>query len=147
MTAKEFDAWLEAHPDDEAAIPLFREVLATREREYPDERWPLAYPLRGPGTTLMLAGRHEEAEQVLRRTVEVLTEDPGSADRLVYMIGDARIKLAQCLLAQGRFDESEDLVWLVLESVTDRPDLTSVSETARTQLESIARARSQASIR
>ena len=121
-------AWMKVEHDDyEAAIPLFREVLEARERTLPEERWPLAYPLHGLGTTLMKAGRHEEAEQVLRRTLEVLTEDPGAADRLAFMIGTARNSLSKCLLAQGRLDESEQVVWLALGDLSDRSDLKSTT--------------------
>jgi len=140
-------AWMKVEHDDfEGAIPLFREVLEARERTLPDERWPLAYPLHGLGTTLMQAGYHEEAEQVLRRTIDVLTEDPDSADRLAYLIGTARTSLAKCLLAQGRLDESEQVLWTVLEDMTGRPDLKSTADGAQAQLEAIARARSAASI-
>ena len=141
-------AWMKVEHDDyEGAIPLFREVLEARERTLPDERWPLAYPLHGLGTTLMQAGYHEEAEQVLRRTIEVLTEDPDSADRLAYLIGTARTSLAKCLLAQGRYDEAEQILWIALEAMTGRPDLESTVDGAQAQLEAVARARSEASIR
>jgi tetratricopeptide (TPR) repeat protein len=141
-------AWLLVEHDDlEAAIPVFREVLAVRERAYPEERWPLAYPLHGLGTTLMKAGQHEEAEQVLRRTIDLLTEDPDSADRLAFLIGVARTSLSKCLLAQGRIDESEEIVWTALEDLTARPDQEEAIELAQKQLEAIAVARSEASVR
>ena len=140
-------AWMKVEHDDfDAAIPLFREVLEARERSLPEERWPLAYPLHGLGTTLMKAGRHEEAEQVLRRTLDVLTEAPDAADRLAYLIGTARTSLAKCLLAQGRLDESEQVVWQALEGLSSRPDLKSTTDNLQNQLDAIALARSEASI-
>jgi serine/threonine-protein kinase len=141
-------AWmLVEHDDLDAAIPVFREVLAVRERAFPEERWPLAYPLHGLGTTLMKAGHHEEAEQVLRRTVALLTEDPDSADRLAFFIGVARTSLSKCLLAQGRLDESEEIVWTALADLTARPDQEEAIELAQQQLAAIAVARSEASVR
>jgi serine/threonine-protein kinase len=140
-------AWMkEERGDYEGAVLIFREVLAGRERAYPDERWRLAYPLHGLGVTLMNADRHDEAETVLRRTVEVLLEDQGSVDGLANFIAISRTSLSKCLLAQGRLDESEQLVWLVLEDLSARPDLKSTSEAAQAQLQAIARARSEAAI-
>lgn len=141
-------AWMKVeHAEYEEAIPLFREVLEARERTLPNERWPLAYPLHGLGTTLMHAGRHEEAEEVLRRTIEVLTEDPGTADQVASLVAIARTSLAKCLLAQGKFDESEQVVWKALEEITGRPELEGQADRLQRQLEAIARARSEASIR
>ena len=62
------------------------------------------------------------------------------------MIGTARTSLSKCLLAQGRLDESEQVVWLALGDLSDRPDLKSTTDRLQAQLEAIARARSEASI-
>jgi hypothetical protein len=94
----------------------------------------------------MNADRHDEAETVLRRTVEALLEDQGSVDGLANFIAISRTSLSKCLLAQGRFDESEQLVWLVLGDLSSRPDLKSTSEAAQAQLQAIARAQSEAAI-
>jgi serine/threonine-protein kinase len=140
-------AWMKVERDEfPEAIPLFREVLAAREKQYPDERWPLAYPLHGLGTTLMSAGEHEEAEQVLRRTVEVLTEDSASSAQIAYLVGIARVSLSKCLLAQEKFDESERQAWLAIDAGSGRPDLKPNLELAQEQLEAIAVARSEASM-
>ncbi|TFG62747.1 MAG: tetratricopeptide repeat protein, partial [Gemmatimonadales bacterium] len=141
-------AWMKAERGDyEGAVPVFREVLAERERAYPEERWLLAYPLHGLGVTLMNAGRHAEAEQALRQTVEVLLTDEDSVSRLASLIAISRISLSKCLLAQGRFDESESMAGVALEGLTARPDLKSNADAARVQLEAIARAREETSTR
>ncbi|MEJ2483792.1 MAG: tetratricopeptide repeat protein, partial [Gemmatimonadota bacterium] len=129
------------------AIPLFRQVLSARERQYPNEQWPLAYPLHGLGTTLMEAGELEEAEQILRRTVEVLTEDRASTEAMAYLTGIARVSLSKCLLKRGKLDESERQAWLAIDAVSGRPDLANNLKLAQKQLEAIAVARSEASVR
>jgi serine/threonine-protein kinase len=140
-------AWmLEERGDLEGAVRVFREVLDQRELAYPERRWQLAYPLHGLGVTLMELGRHEEAELALRETVRVLVEHGGVEGRLANLKGIARTSLARCLLAQGRLDESERLAWRVLEDVSSDPNLQSVSDGARSHLEEVARARSQAAL-
>ena len=140
-------AWMLYERDDfEGAESVFRDVLAERDRAYPRERWRLAYPLHGLGATLMRLGRHAEAEEAFRGTVRLLEEHGGDEGRLAYLTAIARTSLARCLLARGRLDESERLVWRVIEETSSDPKLSSQAENATKLLEQIAVARSEASL-
>ena len=140
-------AWmLKERGAGEAAASVFREVLAERKRAYPDEQWALAYPLHGLGLTLMEIDRHPEAEEALRETVRVLVEHGGDEGRLANLTAIARSSLARCLLAQGRLDEAEQLVWLVLEDTSSKPEMKDSNRGASRLLEQIAVARSEAAL-
>jgi eukaryotic-like serine/threonine-protein kinase len=141
-------AWMLVERGDlEGGVRVFREVLAERDRAYPNERWRLSYPLHGLGVTLMELGEHAEAEEVLRETVRVLEQHGGDEGRLTRLTATSRTSLARCLLAQGRLDESENLAWTVLDETSSSPQLASLSKSASRLLERIAVARSEAALR
>lgn len=105
--------------DYAAAEPLYREVLRTRRRLYPDARLPLAYPLYGLGWVLAEEGRVGEAEPLLRRVVAILRDEDVHDVRLDL----ARNALGRCLALAGRYDEAEPLLVSSWESARRRPGL------------------------
>lgn len=89
----------------DAAEPLYRKVLAVKERLGAERNVGYAYPLYGLGRVLTEKGETAEAESLLADAVEILST---SGNPVLYNI--ALSVLGECLFLQGRMREARAFV-------------------------------------
>jgi serine/threonine-protein kinase len=96
------------HGNYAKAEPLYREVLRRRQAAYPADSMARAYVLHGLGWSMTELGRPEEAESLLRESLNLIVARGFGSDHVLYHM--ARSTLGRSLAAQGRYAEAEPLL-------------------------------------